>query len=485
MDRHRTLAVALLVVAALILAAIPTSATPLYTARSGRTCDNCHTSPNTWYDPEDVGKRKCTLSCSSCHVDPSGGGLRNVSGRYYGRSTLALYVFEDRPLNDSSADVSAVQKWLHDSDRALKPGSEPSSGPIEPASEQLDPRPPGSPVPNEGPAWGRPLFHGHSEMAWLDGRYDNLNADPLLQLGGDFRGAFWSPGALVFPMQLDLHAAVHPVEHLTLSTTVGARGRTRGLDGTLEEETPVMARDLWLMTHEWPYLSYARVGRFMPAFGWRVDDHTAFTRRPFGVSQEDPGNRVIGAEIGFTGNYPYASVSAFKPGLATGLNPFATDDGWGTAVSGGWRDLGWSLGASAMVRKRPLEDGGETMDGSLQWSLNPWRWFENLPVTYLGELAFGTLQRPLSGKGTSQVAHYHQLSYMFAGTGLTLHARYDFWDPDREVIDDEFNRPGAAVEFVVIPGLTLRGDIRVGLPAGAKSGAEEIADLFIHVHGWF
>ncbi len=463
-------------------------ATPFYTARSGRTCDNCHSLPNAWFDPPDMSERKCTLSCSGCHVDPSGGGLRTVSGRYYGESTLALFAFEDRPLDDRDTELVGLLNWLggdkgNEGDPAA-PASAPTSGPVQPtADRQVDPRPAGSPVPNEGPAWGRPLGHGSSVMAWLDGRYGNMNADPLLQIGGDARLAFWSPGALVFPMQADVHAALHPVEHLTFSTTVGARGRTKGFDDTAKEDPPIMIRDMWVMTHEWPWLSYARAGRFMPAFGWRIDDHTAYTRRPFGMSQEDPGNRVIGTEVGFTANYPYASLSAFKPALATGSNPFATDDGWGSALSFGWRDLGWSLGASGMIRRRPLEGGGNTTDVSVQWSYNPWRYVSWLPVTYMGEVAAGQYQRPFSGKDATQLAAFHQLSLSLM-PGVTLHGRYDFWDPDRAVIEDEIHRPGAALEVVFVPGLTVRTDVRLGIPAGGSLG-EDSTDVFVQLHGWF
>ncbi len=464
------------------------AATPYYTARAGRTCDNCHTLPNAWFDPPEVSRRKCTLSCAGCHVDPNGGALRNVSGRYFGESTLALFTFEDRPIDDRGADLVGLLDWMDSpSDPSAPrqaPTSEPTSGPVKPvADKQVDPRPAGSPTPNDGPAWGRPLGHGSSEMAWLDGRYADMNADPLLQVGGDLRLAYWSAGPLFFPMQVDAHAALHPVEHLTFSTTVGARGRTKGLDATLEEESPIAVRYMWVMTHEWPWLSYARAGRFLPAFGWRIDDHTAYTRRPFGLSQEDPGARVIGAEVGFTGNYPYASISAFKPALPFGNNPLATDDGWGSAVSAGWRDLGWSLGASGMIRRRPLEKGGNTTDFSLQWSFNPWRYVSWLPVTYMGEVAAGAWQRPFSGRDTNQLAAFHQLSFVVV-PGVTLHGRYDFWDPDQEIVQDEIHRPGAALEVVFIPGLTVRTDVRVGLPAGGSPG-EDSTDVFVQLHGWF
>ena len=66
--------------------------TPMYTARAGRTCDNCHVTPNDWVDPK-LSERKCTLSCQGCHVDPAGGGMRNVVGRFYGRSTLPMIAY--------------------------------------------------------------------------------------------------------------------------------------------------------------------------------------------------------------------------------------------------------------------------------------------------------------------------------------------------------------------------------------------------------
>lgn len=466
-----------------VLSASLASATPLYMARAGRTCDNCHSLPNSWYDPEDTTLRKCTLSCSSCHVDPSGGGLRNTSGRYYQASTLTMFLVDGRPLQDRARDLFPdTEAWLaQGADPSSEPSSEPTSGPVKAADHQVDPRPAGSPEPDAGPVFGRP-FGARSEMAWLDGRYGDLNADPLLQLGGDFRLAYWTAGPFLFPMQADLDAALHPVEHLTLATSVGLRGRTRGQDAVTAQNAPIGVRDLWLSTHEWPMLGYARVGRFMPGFGTRISDHTAYVRRAFGMSQEEPGNRVIGGEVGFTGNYPYLNASAFVPSATDSLNPFETRDGWGAVVSGGWRDLGWSLGASAMIRRRPLEGGGDTLDGSLQWSFNPWTYWSGLPLTWLGEVAVGMLQRPYSGNGTSQVALMQTLAWT-AAPGVLLEGHFDYWDPDDEVIEDELFRPGVSAELTLLPGVALRADARIGVVAGGE--AEEAADALLQLHGWF
>ena len=455
-------------------------AVPLYTVREGRTCDNCHALPNDWVDPPEMSRRKCTMSCSGCHVDPGGGGLRTVSGVYFGRSTLAMWLATDRPWADKKAHGEYVEpSTAAGSQPSTYPASQPSTYPGSQPSG-LSPAAP-APPPTGGLAFGRPLDGGGAEMAFLDGRYGDLNADPLLRLGADVRLAYWSAGALFFPMQGDVYAAVHPIEHIMLSTAVGLRGRIRGPGADDPDgQSRFGVRDVWLMTHEWPFNAYARAGRFLPQFGWRLDDHTAYTRRPFGLSQEDPANRVLGAEFGFNANYPYANATVWVPGSRRPDNPFEATDGSGGSVNAGWRDLGWQLGASGMMRRRPLEAGGDTVDASVQWGLNPWFWFPKLPLAYLGELAYGTLQRPYSGRSTAQNAAYHDLSYMPVN-GITLHLKYDFWDPDREVEQDHLHRLGLGVEWVPVPSLTLRADARQATVAGGQGGA----DAFVHLHGWF
>lgn len=468
-----------------LLAPAAADALPLYTARGGRTCDNCHTLPNTWHDPPQFWRRKCTMSCVGCHVDPNGGGLRTVSGRYYGLNTLPMFAADHRPIEDRSRELTALVERLRDPQRTFDtPSSQPTSGPVNPVADRPeDPRGSDAPPADDGwLAFGRPLFHGSSEMAWLDGRYDDQNADPLLLLGADARFGYWSAGPLFFPMQADVYAAVHPVEHLTLATTFGARGRTRSLilEGAGEDEQPAFGvRDLWVMTHEWPLLAHLRAGRFLPAFGTRVADHTAYIRRAFGLSQEDPANRVIGVEVGMAPNYPYFTASAFKTSTLDARNPLDPGDGQGLAVSAGWRDLGWQLGASAMVRRRPAREGGDTEDFSLQWGLNPWFYWKWLPLTYLGEAAWGTFDRPFSGAGTSQIAQYHELDWTVLD-GLVARLRYDFWDPDVALKEDQIHRPGLGFDLTVVPGLTLGVDGRVLLPAGGSAGA----DAFIQIHGW-
>ena len=465
----------------LSLLAGPAVAVPLYTVREGRTCDNCHALPNGWVDPPAMYRRKCTLSCSGCHVDPGGGGLRTVSGVYFGRSTLPMWMETDRPWADKKSHGDYQEPAAAAGSQPTEAGSQPTVDSSAGSQPLVGPLNAPTSQPTGGLAFGRPLDGGGAEMAFLDGRYGDLNADPLLRVGADLRLGVWTQGMKVFPMQGDVYAAVHPMEHLTLATAVGLRGRIRGaFADDPDRQSRFGVRDVWLMTHEWPMNSYARVGRFLPQFGWRLDDHTAYTRRPFGLSQEDPANRVLGTEIGFNGNYPYFNATAWVPGSRRPDNPFEATDGFGGSANAGWRDLGWQLGASGMLRRRPLDQGGDTTDASVQWGLNPWFWLPNVPVAYLGEATFGTLQRRYSGQSTVQTAAYHDLSYLPVN-GITLHLKYDFWDPDREVKEDHIHRLGLGVEWVPVPSLTVRADARQATVAGGQGGA----DAFFQVHGWF
>jgi hypothetical protein len=133
-----------------------------------------------------------------------------------------------------------------------------------------------------------------------------------------------------------------------------------------------------------------------------------------------------------------------------------------------------------MMRRRPMSLGGDTNDVSLQAAFNPWFYWPAIPLTYLAELSAGTLQRPLSEKETAQTAQYHQLAWTVIN-GVVMRLRYDFWDPDIEVIEDEIHRPGAGLDWTPFPGLTISADTRFGIPAGGEANG----DAFIQLHGWF
>lgn len=437
-----------------VLAPATASALPMYAMRSGRTCGNCHVSPtyqdpNGWENPE-LPKRKCSMSCIACHVNPTGGGLRNTSGRYYGQSTLSMIALQERSYSDYGRELLGRQR-------------SPRQPKIPSNFSQVE--------GGETAGWaqfGRP-YGEVSEYAFWNGRYGDLNPDPMLSFGADARVAHWTGNNAFFPMQLDLNAAVHPIEHVTAMGTLAAKGRASGFEGTAgQDDVPVFMRNAFLMVHELPYIAYAKAGLFMPNFGTNIDDHTSFTREYFEMDVSNPDDTVLGLSLGAAPNYPFANASAFVD-----LN-----GGWGGAVDLGWRDLGWSLTAHAMIKRRLLEDRGDLDGAGIGFGFNPFYYSNEIPLTYMAELSVGRGQRPGTGTTRGFVAFYQEL-WWTVFNGVSVRFKHDLGDRDLQKDSELEQRFSVALDVSPIPGVTLISQGRL------LKSADTDWDVFTHIHLWF
>ncbi len=450
-------------------------ALPQYTARAGRICDNCHSSPfktktkPAWKNPK-LSKRKCNLSCQSCHVTPGGGGMRTVVGRYYAKNTLPIWGAAKRPYHDQQRDLVDYFSDNSEPDQTVK------------ALAQADEPPP---PPGDGnglpPAWSwaDPLVFGtpfnvnsineQSDYAYDFDRYGDLNADPLVNVAGNFRFAYRrlsNPNIFTlenaFPMQLDAGVAVHPIEHLTVKSTVGVLGQISGDDSTGEPrelDKRLLVRDAFIMTHEWPFQSYALAGTFQPSFGMRIEDHTAPTRRFFEQDLSEAGNSVYGLEVGAAPNYPYINASVFMN--QTDEAPLGDATGLGGAVAAGWRDLAWGLGASYMVKRRTYANRGDLDAYNINGYFNLGRLYRPLVITVLGEVSVG--RRPRSPNQANKkwfMANFVELNYLLAN-GINLKVNHHFYDADTRVKDDELRRLGFGSDLTLFPGLRLSLEYRM------------------------
>lgn len=446
-------------------------ALPLYAARSGRTCDNCHTDPTGWNNPR-LALRKCNLSCATCHVNPTGGGIRNVVGRFYGQTTMPMLAASHRPAKDEIRHLANA--FRSDTRRNRLPE----------------------------PAWGKPIG-GSPQLAYDEKRYAGLRADPALLVGLDFRLASWliGGGALVFPMQFDVQLALHPTPYVTAYVNAGVLAKSQGFvptfaDGARRRNTPFMVKDVFAMVHQLPYMSYFRVGRFIPPFGVMVDDHTVATRREFELDQGLMQSRVFGGEFGLAPNYPYFHLAVFRPNRKDAFNedsvaqsvdelpPFAGVLGWGMATSFGWRDLGYQVGVSAMLRRRDLAEGGNTEALSFNAAFNPWFYSDSVPLTLIGEFIVGGAQRGGSGQHIGQLAALLELSYLpFNGIGLRL--RYDYGDPDTGVIDDHYSRIAFGLDLNLLPNIELSSWARLRIDRTSAGNATATPDGLIVLRAWY
>jgi len=137
-----------------------------------------------------------------------------------------------------------------------------------------------------------------------------------LQLGLDLRPAhlkvdFGGPDVeRDFFMNADLLAAVR-IRNWTLYGEVGRRPLTEGSE--------IDSYEYWVAHQSEQGLGF-RVGRFLPAYGVRVADHTAYTRAPLGFDTRD---QVYGLELSQTWQHQLLQLSV-SPGRADSI---LDDDG--------------------------------------------------------------------------------------------------------------------------------------------------------------
>jgi hypothetical protein len=306
----------------------------------------------------------------------------------------------------------------------------------------------------------------------------------LLRVGADIRIATLVSGeTLAFPMQVDLPVSLHPASHVTVLVNTGFRGRTSGYSDTFDDSHALYFREAFVLLHQAPYQAYVKAGRFVPSYGLRLDDHTSNIRRQFELDGALPESRVAGIEVGVAPNYPALNLSWFRMASRTrtpdDFDIFDVDDGWGAAVNFAYRNLGWSVGTSAMLRRRPLLNGGDTSTFGVYGVINPWYYHKRVPLTYQLEVDFGTFQRG-SGMESDRAVVYHELDWLVFN-GVNLLVAHDWADPDRDILNDESHRIAGGIQITPLAGITFDARIRALLPAGGRG---EDTDLFIQLHLW-
>lgn len=457
-------------------------ATPQIAIRSVRRCDTCHVDPTGWYDPPDANERKCTLNCNSCHVSPTGGGMRNESGIFYARHTLPMFgaregaeAYKAVRLQGSKPDAPASQKFIPATqpigDQWQRPASQPAasqpakaasqpvrkaaSRPAKAASQPVaaGSQPASQPVGIGGPT-SRPVGDYVPDLIvpspGTAARYAGIEPHPTFQVGTDLRLAYYKTygengDSAFFPMQTDLYLAYRPYNpaalnkgRLTLLVNSGALGsRGQEFDGFADR---FFVREWYAMYHDLPGNMYARAGRFLPAHGWRTDDHTVFTRQRqqlFGGNW-DFERQVTGVEVGWNPNYPYANLSVFNPSNDWD-KPIDGDAGIGTALTAGYRDLGWHAGGSLAYANR---DGNQVV-ASAEWALNL-HVLTGLPFIYLGQYLVNAAM-PEVGRNFTGLAAFHEIGW-WATQGLNVRLRYDWADPDTELKFDSAHQLTASVD---------------------------------------
>ncbi|MBI2893368.1 MAG: hypothetical protein HYY06_07430 [Deltaproteobacteria bacterium] len=386
--------------------------------------------------------------CIQCHVNPTGGGMRNE----YGRN-----VFEQ-----------AILPWSTSAD----PGSW-----MAPRSLS------GDPAADDGV---RAPFGGEV-TDWL-------------AVGGDLRAAYiyirpdrgLEPGAdpevtsSFFLMQADLYhaATLNPWVSLVLDVGIYSGFEAWGLLRFFREPG-----DLDLML---------KVGHFMPAFGIREVEHQLFTREGIGLGAQD---RDTGLELttfagpvtlnlsvlnGTLGDTAFdvngSERRTFEKAVAARLAARA-QIGWlrgQLGLSLYWND-GYSQPNPLFGGRLPAASVGEASRGVTEVRKGAFLTLNLGRLTYLGDLAL--VDDDFASDQLDDIggyASYQELSFVLR-QGLELVGTFEFMEPDLEILDDSSTRAAVVVEFFPWPLTELRAMVRRRWNDDSPTGGTTDLVLFLHL----
>jgi hypothetical protein len=316
--------------------------------------------------------------CQSCHVNPSGAGMRQAFGAQYGRETLPVPEWAaDLELEDLTTAIASFVGVGVDVRTLYSYVQLPDTG--------------SSPATNSN--------------------------------------AFWQ-------MQGDLYL------NLKLAKKVNV----------YFEKGVYSGFELFGMVSLLPANGHVKAGKFVPNFGTRLDDHTAYIRRYTGFSPEFGRPELTGLEAGVSPGW----FSAFA-------GVYNAEDGFGSAVGNSKAYLLRADGLFRLAEAMHLGLGanlfGTTTSGDVRQTLvGGMASFSAGEFTVFGEYDLIQTQHA-SGDVTGTVA-YVEANYVVT-PGVDLKVAYDFYDPDKDVKGGSMSRYSFGVEFFPVSGVEVRPMYRV------------------------
>ena len=346
--------------------------------------------------------------CESCHVNPTGKGMRTEFGASYGRDDITLPTYKD--LTDYD-------------DFTTKLGSALSFG-----------------------ADFRSMYY-----------YESKDKTSTF---------FQMQGALYLDLRLNKKLQIYADKDLYGDAEVFGLAKVLPLDG------------------------YVKVGKFIPAYGTKVDDHNYFIRggpyNPaaqfgstfpsgyptglrFGELSEDTG-----LELGFA-----PSIFTFNLGLFDGMPginlPTTGTKNKSFALRGDTRfklaGINWNFGGS--FYDSPSASNRQTYYGAF----GAITVFRN--VTLTSEIDY-VEHAQTALPTTVGVMWWHELNWMVY-QGIDLKLAYESYDPDKDLQNGVFSQVTAGVEFFVLSGVEVRPLYRMNfnsLPDGTKVNTNEFITMF-------
>ncbi len=340
--------------------------------------------------------------CQSCHVNPSGAGMRQAFGQQYGRETLPV------------------------------------------------------------PTWS-------SEFS-LDDFSSKLT--DFVSIGADFR-------TLYYVQQIPDTAGGRAG---TSSTTNNAFFQMQGdvyLNFRLARKVNIYLDkgiysgfEIFGLLNILPGNGYIKIGKFLPNYGTRLDDHRTFIRDRTGFNPESGRAELTGAEIGFSPG----------PVNITG-GVFNAADGFGAGVTKNKAVLGRVDGIFKLSEDMHLGLGGNVFTRELGASARTTIFgalgsFSYKDMTVFGEADW--IKNKVGGATTTGLVSLLEAGVVLT-PGVDLKLMYEFFDPDVDVKTGSISRYSFGVEFFPISGVEVRPLYRINREEPTNLSNDEF-NLVIHFY---
>jgi len=240
----------------------------------------------------------------------------------------------------------------------------------------------------------------------------------------------------------------------------------RGISGNYE---------VFGMARVLPAQGYFKIGRFVPPYGWRWADHTAFVREYEGFMP--PTHTDVGLEVGIFPGRLSAQV-AISNGARGNLRDVESRLAASGVALGRFHLLGmaWAAGGSVTLQPRDVLGVRRTGGGALG-SLNVWR------LTLVGQMDL-LQRRSADGKETAWVWSQEVAGRL--ARGLDLLIIHDYLDPDLDYRTGARERWGVGAECCPVPALQARFMVeRLRVDAGPATAGEDAWQGEAQVHFLF
>ncbi|MEP7246201.1 MAG: hypothetical protein ABI885_21320 [Gammaproteobacteria bacterium] len=211
---------------------------------------------------------------------------------------------------------------------------------------------------------------------------------------------------------------------------------------------------------------YVKAGQMYLPFGFRFEDDNAFVRQLSGINMQTPDR---GVEVGIE----HGNISAqLAVSNGSGGGP-ETDNGKEVTASAAYVKSAWRVGASALFNN---SDAGNFSGAALFSGVRLGQF------SLLGELDF-IKDESLGPNVRKQVATLAEVDWL-ARQGHNIKLTHEWFEPDRDVSNDEQTRTSLLYEYSPVQFVQFRAGVRLydGIP---QSDLQNRTQAFLQLHGFF